>query len=67
MGVCYNSKGVVIIRCFGQLFIVYLMVAQFVGGATLFETFIGIPSKIDLLFLSAVIIVHATYGSFTLV
>ena len=61
----YNSKLIVIITSLGQLFFfVALMVAQFIGGATLLETVIGIPYEFGLLIFAAVVIVYTACGGF---
>jgi len=61
----YKNDAVVIISSlFMVVFFITNMVAQFVGGAVLFETISGLPYVGGLLLFGLVVIVYCTFGGF---
>ncbi len=61
----YKSSALVILSSIAMIaFFITNMVAQFVGGAVLFETITGLPYIGGLLLFGGVVIIYCTYGGF---
>jgi sodium/pantothenate symporter len=61
----YESPAVVIIASVGVIiFLVAAMVAQFIGGARVFEAVTGFPYEIGLIVFAVTVIIYTTVGGF---
>ncbi len=61
----YESPAVVIIASLGVIiFLVAAMVAQFIGGARVFEAVTGFPYELGLIVFAVTVIIYTTVGGF---
>lgn len=61
----YKSDAVVILTSLAMLlFFIAAIVAQFVGGARLFESVTGYPYKLGLIIFATVVIIYTSFGGF---